>query len=159
MPADITTERLIAAATWEWQDVEALMEALIPTVAPGKALRTYQARTSRNKGTGTRPPFTEAEQIASGARTIVNARINAQIDSGRLEVDVSEDGRRRVRLRERRAVVNQQGACRTCNRPFPKATAEKPQLLLPTPPRRSTKVVYPKFPQWQQPNTREGSSG
>jgi hypothetical protein len=48
MPADITTERLLGLATWEWQDVEELMQKLIPTVPPGKALRKYQMRAQGN---------------------------------------------------------------------------------------------------------------
>lgn len=145
MPADITTERLLAAVTWEWQKAEDLMELLIPTVAPGKAKRTYENRMGKYvKGNTARPQLTEDEQIASGARAIVNDRIGSQAESGRIEVK-TEDGERWVRFRERREVANRQGCCPTCNRPFPSAPETKPQAPAP-----KTNVRYPSFPQWQE---------
>lgn len=158
MPADITTDRLLAAVTWEWQDVEDLMEQLIPTVPPGKALRKYQVAQEnyRKQNPDVDPrlarPLSEDEQIASGARTIVNDRIGAQVSSGRLEIERA-DGRRRVRFRERREVVDTRGHCRTCNRPFDLATEKTPPV-----PSRRPKVVYPHFPQWNR-QLDEGSSG
>lgn len=155
MPADVTTERLLAAVGWEWVDVESLMEQLIPTVAPGKALRKYQIQAKNHKGTGNRPQLTEDEQIASGARQIVNDRIGSQVDGGRIELERDDTGRRRIRLRERREVADNRGCCPTCNRPFVKATVETP---LPPSPKPRPKVIYPSFPQWDR-NLHEGSSG
>jgi hypothetical protein len=157
VPADITTERLLASVTWEWQDVEELMEQLIPTVNPGTALRRYKKLAAGNKGTGTRRPLTEMEQVVSGARQIINERISSQVDGGRLELE--RDGRtRRVKFRERREVVTGHGACPKCNRPFEPATTEKKPH--PSPPKAAPrqKVVYPKFPQWEIPAS-ERSSG
>jgi len=156
MRGDLTTDRLLAAVSLEWVDAEELMEPLMATVAPGKALRQYQNQRSRNKGTGTRPQLTEDEQIASGQRHIVNERIASQVASRRLEIERDSDGKRRVRLRERRELVSTGECCQTCNRPFPEATVEqKPQLPSP---RLRPKILYPVFPQWGQ-TLRDGSSG
>lgn len=155
MPVDDTRERLLALVTWEWQDVEALIEQLVPAVAPGTALRTYDQRSGKHaKGTSGRAPLTEMEKIASGARSILNARIGSQIENGRLERRILEDGTRQVRFRERREVADARGCCPTCNRPFEKATATPPPIPSP-----SSKVVYPAFPQWAKQGLREGSSG
>lgn len=151
MPADITTERLLAALTWDWQDVEELMERLIPTVPPGKALRKYQVAQEhyRKQKPHVDPrlarTLTEDEQIASGARTIVNDRIGQQAATGRIELE-GERGQRRIRFRERREVADQRGCCRTCNRPFPPATPTTPPVSSPT----QSKVVYATFPRLKE---------
>lgn len=155
---DMTADLLLQRVTWEWQPLDPIIAALIPTIPSGVALRAYEKRSRGNKGTGTRPPLTEQEQKRSGARGIVNDRIRTQHLAGRIEVEV-RDGVRYVRFMERRAVADQQGdACPTCKRPFAPATTEsKPQPTSRKP--RPTKVVYPKFPQWDRPPAREGSSG
>lgn len=135
--SDITSERLLEYLSWDWQDVEELRQRLIPTVAPGKALRTYQ---SRYKGKGP-SPLTEDEQIISGARAIVNDRINTVASSGRIEYD---NDRTRLRFTERR-VVDKTGCCPTCYRPFPETATEKPQ-----PSSSDRNVVYPTFPTWEE---------
>lgn len=140
---DITGERLIDYLSWEWQDAEELRQRLIPTVAPGKALRTYQARTKGNKGVRT---LTEDEQIVSGARAIVNDRIGSLVASGRIEYD---EDRTHIRLAERR-VVDRTGCCPTCYRPFPETTTEKPR-----PSSSDRNVVYPVFPTWEDHQRRE----
>lgn len=156
MPVDPTTERLVAAITWEWRDVEDLIEELIPTVAPGRALRKYQQIAKPNKGTGTRPPLTEDEQITSGARAIINNRLWSQQESGRVEVETNEEtGARRVRFRERVEIADDRGCCPACNRPFVQAT-EGP---LPSPkPKPRPKILYPTFPKWDR-TLDEGSNG
>lgn len=160
MPADVTAKRLLAAITWEWQDVEELMEQLIPTVSPGFALRKYQtiAEAYRKANPDADPTkkrqLTEDEQIASGARQIVNDRLSAQVNGGRIEIERLDDGKRRVKFRERREVADERGCCPTCNRPFEQATAKTPPVPSPSP-----KVVYPAFPQWAKQGLREGSSG
>lgn len=158
MPGDVTSDRLLAAVGWDWVEVESLMAQLIPTVAPGKALRMYQNRAAHNKGTGNRPQFTEDEQIESGARQIVNDRIGAQVDSGRLELQRDEEGKRRVRQRVRTEVADARGCCPSCNRPFPPATVEQ----APPPPSQKQRhlgiVLRPGFPQWDR-SLPEGSSG
>ena len=139
---DITGERLLEYVTWDWQDVEQLRLRLIPTVAPGKALRTYLARTQNNKGIKV---MSEDEQIASGARAIVNDRIGSFVGSGRLEYN---DDRSKIRLAERK-VVNKNGCCPTCYRPFEEATMpQQPKASSQVAPR--PKVVYPTFPSWER---------
>lgn len=146
---DITGERLLEAVTWDWQDVEELRQQLIPTVAPGKALRTYQTRAKGNLGV---KPLTEDEQIASGARQIVNDRIGSLIGSGRLEYD---EDRTRLRLAERR-VADRNGCCPTCYRPFVEATTElKPQPSSPKTER--PRVIYPSFPSWEANHQQQGA--
>lgn len=148
---DITGERFLELITWDWQDLEQIRQMLIPTVPPGKALRKYQSIASRNKGTGNRPQLTEDEQIASGARNIVNARINSQIDSGRAEYD---ETRTHIRLAERR-IVNKEGCCPTCYRPFQEATTVSPRPTSQATPR--SKVVYPSFPSWEKNSQQTGA--
>lgn len=135
MARDITSERLLETVTYDWQSAEELRQKMIETVPPGKALRTYQGR---YRGTGP-SPFTEDEQIASGARAIVHDRINALINSGRLEFN---ENRTQIRMAERR-VMNKDGSCLTCHRPFRQApTTQK------TSPSVLSNVVYPSFPSW-----------
>lgn len=155
-PRDLIRERLLGLVTWEWQDVEVLMEQLIPIVHPGLALRTYENRQGQHvKGNTNRPKLTEDQKIASGARSIVNDRIGAQVESGRLELDKSgPDGKRRVRFKERRQVADSRGCCPTCNRPFGQAAVTTPRPS-PLPPK--SKVVYVAFPKWDEAQGR--SSG
>lgn len=144
---DITGERLLQLATFEWQSTEELRLQLMETVPPGKALRTYQDRTKGNKGL---KPLTPDEQIRSGQRQIANDRIGALISSGKLEYS---DDRSMIRFVERR-VVDKSGCCPTCRRPFSEATMEKQ----PPPPSPRPKVVYPHFPAWQAEAERKGVS-
>lgn len=160
MPADFTTERLLALSSWDWQDVEELMELLIPTVPAGKAMRTYMSRVGKHvKGTGTRPPLSDLEKVRSGARAIVNDRIGSQVENGRIEVRRDDEGRRQIRFLDRRRESTKPGTCPTCGHdPFRTATTEpKPQ---PSPPKpRQNKVVYATFPQWNRPTApAEGGS-
>lgn len=135
--SDITGEKLVEWATWDWQSVEELKQRLIDTVPPGKALRAYQTRSRAHKGIKV---LSEDEQIASGARAIVTDRVNALLQSKRLELN---EDRTRIRLAERR-VSDKTGCCPTCRRPFAEATEKMP----PPPPLPKSKVVYPVFPAW-----------
>lgn len=144
---DITGERLLQLATFEWQPVEQLRLQLMETVPPGKALRTYQNRTTGNKGL---KPLSPDDQITSGARQVANDRIAALVTSGKLEYN---EDRTQIRFVERR-VVDRSGCCPTCRRPFPEATEEK----MPPRPSPRPKVVYPHFPAWQAEAVRKGVS-
>lgn len=141
MRTDITGERLIERLTdGEWHDTEEVRRALIPTVAPGKALRTYKRRSKPETMDPTRVPD-EDRQILSGARIIATDRINSLSKTGRIEF--SED-RKQIRLVERRVVP--EGACPTCARPFPKPTPEQTKPVSETKP----VVLYPDFPTWRE---------
>lgn len=114
-------QRVLDKVTWEWQRVEDLIRDLIPAVPPGKALRTYQNGAKRHKGV--KPAKSEDEQIASGARQLLNARLGSHRDSGRITVE-TRDGERWVKFNERRIAGFQPGdACPTCGGRFP-ATAD-----------------------------------
>jgi hypothetical protein len=160
VPADFTTDRLLALASWEWQDVDKLMELLLPTVPAGKATRTYAARQGRrSKGTGNRPPLTDLEKVRSGARAIVNDRIGSQVDGGRIELRRDEEGRRQIRFADRRRESTKPGTCPACGHdPFRNATMEAPPRPSPLEQRPESKnVSYPRFPQWDR-TLRPGSS-
>lgn len=160
-PADIVREKLEAAVGWEWQEVEDLMELLIPMVPPGPAKRQYKQvnenyrRNNPDAAPAAWKQLNEDEQIASGARTIVNARIGSMIESGKLEVE-REGDRRRVRLRVRTEVANTQGRCPTCNQHFPQATMKLPQPSSQNRQRqrrRNGVVVTRDIPQWRRQET------
>lgn len=158
MPADDTTERLLATVGWDWMDVEDVMATLIPTIAPGKAKRTYQSRSGQHRQ-GIKPELTEDEQIASGARSIITDRLGSQFSSGRLERRELDDGTRQVRQRIRAEVADDRGCCPTCNRPFPEATTKLPLASSPAKPKRQRVrtragvVVTRDVPQWRRRET------
>lgn len=160
-PADIVREKLEAVVSWEWQDVEDLMEKLIPMVPPGRAKRQYEQvnenyrRNNPDVAPVASKQLTEDEQIVSGARTLVNARIGSMIESGKLEVE-REGDRRRVRLRVRTELADAQGRCPSCNQHFPPATTKLPQALSPDRQRqrrRNGVVITRDVPQWRRRET------
>lgn len=143
----------------DWIDVEAIMEQLIPMVAPGKAKRRYQSRLKsareRNGQVHVESPLSEDEQILSGARSIVNERILSNVSRGRFEL-LNEDGHRRLRLRPVTADEGN-GVCKECLRPFPNAATTRKTST--SKPRTKSKVIYVTFPQWGDRNVGETSDG
>jgi hypothetical protein len=102
--------------------MEPIIQSLLMTVPPGKAMRTYEnnAAAAKNKGVRT---LTDEEKQMSGARTIINARFKAQESSGRIVVD-KRDGERWVKFSERRVAGVKPGEpCPTCGHPFGPAPA------------------------------------
>lgn len=152
MKPDMITDRLIERMTWDWQSAEDLIQEIIPMIPPGKAHRTYLGKNNVKTGTGSRP-LSEDEQIASGARTLINARLNTLMNSGRIELETRANRfDRYVRFAERR-VVDKHGNCPTCYRPFIPASEAAPA------PKRNTKVLYPSFPSWQKEFDRKTVEG
>lgn len=152
MPGDAIHEKLLAVLTPEWQEAEEVYAKIMPQVPPGKAMRTYKARSKSASS-----PLTEDEQIESGRRTIVTDRIGG---STRMEARVI-DGKRMIRLKDRRAAqeVSHDGHCPTCGQgPFVPAPEEK--MPPPARPRKTIGLVLrPDFPQWSETARAAGESG
>lgn len=125
--------------TWDWQDREKLVQALIRKVPPGKALRKYEALTA-NREARVKAELTEDEKIYSGARNLVTSSLGTLEATGRVEFD---EDRQRVRLKERRASVLQAreagDPCPACHRPF--VTAPTSQMLAEGP--KSNVIKFP----------------
>lgn len=100
---DDVTVRVLALLRWDWIDVEGLITQVAATIPPGRALRHYQKTLGKHR-TGTKPELSEAQQIASGARGIINARLLSLRDNGVAEMETRDGGRsdRWIRRRERR---------------------------------------------------------
>jgi hypothetical protein len=84
----------------QWHPVDEIMEKLEITIAPGKALRRYEARAaSRESREGPRrgPELSEDEKIASGRRSLANESLNS-LRKRYIEVVDTLEGRM-VRLR------------------------------------------------------------
>lgn len=118
------TKRLLDKASWEWQPLEPVLAEMSELIAPGKALRKYQAKRaiSDQKRTGQLPEriLSESEQIKSGARSFVRGSLNAQRKTGRIEVK-EEDGVEYFRLGERRTSTKPCSACGHVEQPnFPR---------------------------------------
>jgi hypothetical protein len=111
----LESQRFLDCMTWDWQPLSAVLAETVKVIPPGKALRKYQqskAASDRTRsGAGpTRPPLSEDEQIASGARSIARDRYNSFKQSGRIEIRVA-DGEEQVRFR---SAVGAGEHCPTC---------------------------------------------
>lgn len=105
------TERVLALATDDWQDIEEFMDRAIPLVPPGRALRAYLREAERQdefraekirqgKRMGPRKPaLSEGDQIRSGGRAVVNGIIANAVEKGWLDTEAVSGNRRKRRLR------------------------------------------------------------
>lgn len=92
MSAEISleTQRLLDRATFEWQPLEPVLQEMMALVAPGKALRRYDAIKARSDaertGTGPERPLSDTEKVRSGARRIVRDSFKNMCGRGRMEL-------------------------------------------------------------------------
>lgn len=93
----------------EWHPFKEISEKLAATVAPGKALRRYDARVANQMLHGRQrksADVSEAEKILSGQRTIANGIINTL---KRRFIEIKDDGDQRlVRRRDEVKAINKQ---------------------------------------------------
>lgn len=125
------SEMLLAELTGEFRSVEEIFTDLIPKIPPGVAIRKYKQihekesqRVERQRERSgvrietSRSLATQSEQIASGARAILNASITSLCRSGYCELHTDENGRQ-LRRKERRSNPEQLVALGVleCNHP------------------------------------------
>lgn len=105
------TDRILALATDEWQGMEDFMDRAIPLVPPGRALRVYQREAERQdahrakkiadgqRTAPRKPALSEAEQLRSGARAMVNGVLANAVENGWVETESVDGNRRNRRIR------------------------------------------------------------
>jgi hypothetical protein len=108
------TRRLLEQVTWDWQQLDPMITEAMKVVPPGKAIRRYQSNKAGNKppsGEGPpKAPLSEAEQIVSGQRSIVNDALGTLKSGGYVEVDPGP------RLVRRKSQVAEDVICDHCGR-------------------------------------------
>lgn len=132
----ITTQKVLDACRDEWQPLEGVVAAALPTVPPGKALRHFEAKTKRT----TKPEWTEDEKIYSGQRHFAMVAVRTLTNSNQIETRTTPDGEVLVRLTPARPAFVPLDTCPHCLRPY-----DRPEEVVPpfgtsgTP----TVVIYP----------------
>ncbi len=93
------SQRLLDQLTPDWQPAENLIQATIPFVPPGQAVRKHDAEIDRRVRMGQAVrSYSYSEQIAIGARELVVAALGSLTHGKHAEAKV-EDGVKMVRLR------------------------------------------------------------
>lgn len=90
----------------EWHPLKDIAEKLALTVAPGKAIRRYEARVANQMLHGRQkavPEVSDDKKIVSGQRTIANSIINS-LKKRFVEIK-DEDGQRLIRRRDEVKVI------------------------------------------------------
>jgi hypothetical protein len=111
------TTRLLDQVAWDWQPLEPMIEHAALVIPPGKALRRYQrvraAGEAKRTGEGpAKAPLTEAEQIKSGARSLVSDSVGTLRHKF---IEVEQRGG--VRWVRRKSQVAPGDRCPHCGRP------------------------------------------
>jgi len=126
----------------QWHDRDEIVEALIPRVAPGKALRRYQAKYEQTRrryaGSEPKPEKPLDYQIYSGARSIVSEAL----------VNARKHGRAETEERDGVTWIRSAAVCEACGGPLGKKAARR--TAAPKPSQPLAIVLRPDPPQWSQ---------
>lgn len=122
-----------------WAPLEAVVQAALPTVPPGKALRHFESKTKRT----TKPEWTEDQKIRSGQRHFVMAAIRTLTASRQIEVQTTPEGQM-IRIAVDKPAIVPLDTCPHCLRPY-----DQPEEAMPPFSQANrAKVIFP--PQFNQ---------